>query len=185
MKLRLLSLLLALAPFPGQALDLTPTMAFRDLEGIKIPIILFTDAGQKISYQPPVKWNVSGGEGVLSLYPPELPDAVLQLVVRPRKPLDPGATEDLEKWCLAQLPQDATDPKREGEAANNIFTLGTLPSREFTFSYAAQGRRFTTSVAIVDWNERERLAVIVTARTADHRPIYETAMRSMFSWSPQ
>ena len=184
MKLRLAPLLCVLAPFAAKALDLTPAVSFRDLEGLKIPIVLFTDAGKKISFQPPVKWNVSGGGATLSLYPPELPDAVMQLVVRPRKPLDPGAAEDLEKWCLAQLPQDATGPVREGEAAN-IFTLGTLPSREFTFSYAAQGRRFTTTVAFVDWNERERLAVIVTARTADHRPIYETAMRSMFSWSPQ
>ena len=184
MKLHLAPLLCVLAPFAAKALDLTPAVSFRDLEGVQIPIVLFTDAGQKISYQPPVKWNVSGGESVLSLYPPERPDAVLQLLVRPRKPLDPGATEDLEKWCLAQLPQDATDPTREGEAAN-IFTLGTLPSREFTFSYAAQGRRFTTSVAIVDWNERERLAVIVTARTPDFRLTHETAMRSMFSWGAQ
>ena len=184
MKLRLLSLILALAPLAAKALDLTPTISSRDLEGVQIPIVLFTDAGKKISFQPPVKWNVSGGGGVLSLYPPQLPDAVMQLVVRPRKAPDPGATEDLEKWCLAQLPQDATDPAREGEAAN-LFTLGTLPSREFTFSYAAQGRRFTTSVAFVDWNERERIAVIVTARTPDFRPIHETAMRSMFSWNAQ
>ena len=185
MKLPLAALLFALAPFAAKALDLTPTISSRDLEGVQIPILLFTDAGKKISFQPPVKWHVSGGGGgVLSLYPPELPDAVMQLVFRPRKPLDPGATEDLEKWCLAQLPQDATGPARDGEAAG-VFSLGTLPSREFTFSYAAQGRRFTTSVAFVDWNERERLAVIVTARTADYRPIHEAAMRSMFSWNPR
>ena len=184
MILRLTFLTLALAPLAAKALDLTPVSSFRELEGFRIPIVLFTDAGKKIAFQPPAKWNVSGGDGVLSLYPAECPDAVMQLRVRPRKPLNPGATEDLEKWCLTQLPQDATDPTRESEAAN-VFTLGVLPSREFTFSYAAQGRRFTTSVAFVDWNERERIAVIVTARTPDFRPIHEAAMRSMFSWSPQ
>ncbi len=184
MKLRLLALVLTLAPFPGKALDLTPEASFRDLEGVRIPIVFFTDAGKKIAYQPPVKWNVSAGAGTLSLYPPAIPDAVLLLRVRPRKPLPQGATEDLEKWCLAQLPQDAADAMREGEAAN-VFMLSGLPSHEFTFSYAAQGRRFTTSVAFVDWNERERVAVIVTARTPDFRPIHETAMRSMFSWNPQ
>ena len=184
MNLRLLSLILAVAPFHGKALDLTPAVTFRDLEGIKIPIVLFSDAGKKISFQPPAKWNVSGSGATLSLYPPELPDAVMQLRVRPRKPLPAGTTEDFEKWCIAQLPQDAAEPAREGEAAD-VFTLGTLPSREFTFSYVAQGRRFTTSVAFVDWNETERLAVIVTARTPDFQPIHEAAMRSMFSWSPQ
>ena len=179
-----LALAAALSPLSGKALDLTPTPAFRDLEGVRIPIVLFTDAGKKIAFQPPAKWTVSGGDSSVSLYPSERPDAVMQIRVRPRKPLAPGTTEDMEKWCLAQLPPDATEPTREGEAAN-VFTLGTLPSSEFTFSYAAQGRRFTTSVAFVDWNERERVAVIVTARTADFAPFHAAAMRSMFSWSPQ
>ncbi len=188
MKLLRITALCALAgtftPWSGQALDLTPLHTFRDLEGVKIPIVLFTDAGKKIAFQPPAKWTVSGGDSSVSLYPAERPDAVMQIRVRARKPLAPGTTEDMEKWCLAQLPPDATEPTREGEAAN-VFTLGTLPSSEFTFSYAAQGRRFTTSVAIVDWNERERVAVIVTARTVDFAPVHEAAMRSMFSWSLQ
>ena len=173
----------ALAPFSGKALDLTPLHTFRDLEGVKIPIVLFSDAGKKISFQPPGKWTVSGDSGSVSLYPAERPDAVMQIRVRIRKPLPEGATEDLAKWCLSQLPQDAVEPALEGEAAN-LFTLGTLPSREFTFSYAAQGRRFTTSVTIVDWNERERIAVVVTARIPDFAAMHSAAMGSMFSWSP-
>ena len=180
----LLVLAAAFSPLAGKALDLTPLHTFRDLEGVKIPIVLFTDAGTKIAVQPPAKWTVSGAENSLSLYPAERADAVVQIRVRARKPLAPGTTEDMEKWCLAQLPPDATEPTREGEAAN-VFTLGTLPSSEFTFSYAAQGRRFTTSVAFVDWNERERVAVIVTARATDFAPVHEAAMRSMFSWNPQ
>ena len=171
-------------PWSGKALDLTPLHTFRDLEGVKIPIVLFTDAGKKIAFQPPAKWTVSGGDNSVSLYPAERPDAVMQIRVRARKPLPEGTTEDLAKWCLSQLPQDATEPVAEGEAAN-LFTLGTLPSREFTFSYAAQGRRFTASVTIVDWNERERVAVVVTARTPDFAATHEAAMRSMFSWNPQ
>ena len=180
----LLALASTITPLAGNALDLTPTPAFRDLEGIKIPIVLFTDAGKKISFQPPAKWNVSSGDNSVSLYPTERADAVMQIRVRARKPLAEGVTEDLAKWCLSQLPPDAAEPALDGEAAN-IFTLGTLPSREFTFSYAAQGRRFTTSVAIVDWNERERLAVLVTTRTPDFATTHEAAMRAMFSWSPQ
>lgn len=181
---RCLPLLLALAPCLAKALDLTPAAGFRDLEGIKIPIILFSDAGKKISFQPPAKWNISGGGTALGLYPADLPDAALQLRVFPIKPLAPGVIEDLEKWCRALLPQDAAQPKLESEN-ENVFTLGPLPSREFTYSYAAQGRRFTTSIAVVDWNERERLAVVVTARAADFPAAHEAAMRSMFSWTPQ
>ena len=185
--LRLASLIVlagTLAPFPGKALDLTPAQAFRDLEGVKIPIVLFTDEGKKIAFQPPPKWSVSGGGPAVSFYPAELPGAVMQLRVRTRQPPKDGETEDLEKWCRSQLPLDAAEPALEGEAAN-VFTLGTLPSHEFTFTYAAQGRRFTTSVAIVDWNERERFAVVVTAPTPDFAATHGTAMRSMFSWNPQ
>ncbi len=173
----------ALAPFSGKALDLTPVPAFRDLEGVKIPIVLFSDAGKKISLRPPFKWIVSGDSGSVSLYSAEHPDAVMQIRVRARKPLPEGVTEDLAKWCLSQLPQDAAEPALEGEAAST-FTLGPLTGREFTFSYAAQGRRCTTSVAVVDWNERERIAVVVTARTPDFAAMHTAAMGSMFSWNP-
>ncbi len=184
MKLRLLPLALALTPFVAKALDLTPVSSFRELEGFRIPILLFSDAGKKISFQPPHEWKVSGGGDALSLYPTGEPDAVMQLRVRAVKPLAAGVAEDVEKWCRAQLPQDAAEPTLEGEVAN-IFNLGALPSRQFTYSYAAQGRRFTTSVSVVDWNARERLAVIVTARTAEFAATHEAAMRSMFSWAPQ
>ncbi len=184
MKTRFVSLLLAIAPVVAKALDLTPVAGFRELEGFKIPIVFFSDAESRIAFQPPAKWRISGGGTTLGLYPAELADAVLQLRVFPIKPLGPGVTEDLEKWCHALLPQDATEPKLESEN-ENVFTLGPLPSREFTYSYAARGRRFTTSIAVVDWSERERLAVIVTARAADFSATHESAMRSMFSWSPQ
>ncbi len=179
----LLALVGTLAPFPGKALDLTPAHTFRDLEGIKIPIVLFTDEGKKIAFQPPQKWTVSGGGNSVSFYPAGLQATVMQLRVRTRQPPRDGETEDLEKWCRSQLPPDAAEPALEGDAAN-VFTLGTRPSREFTFTYAAQGRRFTTSVAIVDWNARERVAVVVTAPSPDFAATHGTAMRSMFSWSP-
>ena len=184
MKTRLIPLLLALTPFVAKALDLTPVAGFRELEGFKIPIVFFSDAEKKIAFQPPAKWTLSGGGAALGLYPAEPADAALQLRVLPIKPLGPGVTEDLEKWCRALLPQDAAEPKLESES-ENVFTLGPLPSREFTYSYAARGRRFITSIAIVDWTERERLAVIVTARAADFPATHEAAMRSMFSWNPQ
>lgn len=184
MKLLVIPILLALTPFTAKALDLTPTASFRDLEGVKIPILVFSDAGKKIAFQPPYQWKISGGGDTLSLYPTDRADAVMQLRVRPFKPLGAEVTEDLEKWCRSLLPQDAAKPTLEGEAAN-IFTLGPLASREFTYSYAAQGRRFTTSVAVVDWSERVRLTVVVTARTPDFAATHEAAIGSMFSWSPQ
>jgi hypothetical protein len=174
-------LLLALLPGTLLALDLTPISSFREMEGFKIPVLLFSDAGKKISFQPPAKWVVSGGGATLSLYPPDVPDAVMQMRVRAIRPLPAGMTEDFEKWCRAQLPQDAAQPTLESQA-ENVFMLGTLGSRQYTYSYAAQGRRFTTSVAIVDWTPTERLAVVVTARSTDFVNVQGTAIASIFSW---
>ncbi len=182
MKRHCLPLLLALTPFVAGALDLTPEPTFRDLEGVKIPILLFSDAGKKISLQPPPKWRISGGGTTLSLYPHDTQDAVMQLRLSAFKPPMAGETEDLDKWCRALLPKDASEPKLEGEA-ENIFTLGKRGSRQFNYSYGAQGRRFTTSIAVVDWNESERLAVLVTARAADFAAIEEAARRSLFTWT--
>jgi hypothetical protein len=174
--------LLAGGVLSARALDLTPENAFRELEGIKIPIVNFHDGAKKISIQPPVKWSVTGGGTSVSLYPSTVTDAVMQLRVRGRKPVEPGATEDLEQWCRNQLPGDAANPILNGETTN-VFTLGTLSSREFTYTYGAQGRRFVTSVAVVDWSERERFAVVVVARAADFPAVHEAAIRTMFSWN--
>lgn len=182
MKSHLALLLLALLPVTVPALDLTPQSSFRELEGIKIPVLHFSDSGEKYSLQPPAKWTASGTATSLTLKPAETPGAVLELRVRPFKPLTEGLTEDVEKWARAQLPQDADKPALEGQAVN-IFTLGPLSSRQFTYTYAAQGRRFTTSVSIVDWSPKERLAVLVTARSADFTATHEAAMRCMFTWT--
>ncbi len=182
MKRYLAILLLALLPGSVPALDLTPQSSFRELEGFKIPVLILSDNGKKISLQPPSKWTISSTGSTLTLKPAETPDAVLELRVRPFKPLAAGLTEDVEKWSRAQLPQDAVQATLEGEAAN-VFTLGALPSRQFTYSYGAQGRRFTTAVAIVDWSPTERLAVLVTARTSDFVATHEAAMRCVFSWT--
>ena len=161
------------------ALDLTPIPEFRELEGMKIPIIAFSDGAKKINYQPPALWRSTGTATTLSLYPPQLPGAVVELRVRPRKP---GVLENSEEWSRTLLPQDAKDPVCAGKI-ESPFTLGTLPSQEYTFSYAAQGRRFVSSIAVVDLNERERLGVVITALSKDFKVTREEAIRSMFSWN--
>lgn len=173
-----------IVPIQVKALDLTPEHSFRDLEGINVPIVRFNDDAKKIAFQPPAKWTVSGGGSSVTFYPPELLSAFMQFRVCARKPTADGVTEDLEKWCRSQLPVDAHSPVLEGQPTNP-FTLGKLPSQEFTFSYIAQGRRFTTSVAIVDWNDHERFALVVTALAPQFAAVHGAAVTSMFSWCPQ
>ena len=170
------------APRLLPALDLTPLHGFRELEGFKIPIVCFTDGSRKVSYQPPAQWRISGSGDSLQLSAGTREQAVLQFRVCPRPPMADGAGEDFERWARALLPGDATDIVRQAEATGQ-FTLGAQPSRELTFSYRASARGFQSSVAWVELGDRERLAVIVTARTPDFKAVHDEAIASLFSWN--
>lgn len=178
-----LLLSLVLVPLAAPGLDLTPTRGLRDLEGFSIPIVHFSDGAQRVSFQPPRGWNLTGSGAILNLYPSDRPDVSMQLRVHAKAP---GAItpEELQAWGQQFLPKDATKMVFEGETISP-FTLRALPSREMTFSYTAQGRRFFTSVAAVDLSAQERFAVVITARSPDFKEAREEAIRSLFTmnWS--
>lgn len=169
---------------PGRALDLTPQQTFRDLEGVRVPIVRFRDAGQSITYQPPTGWRVTGTEKSLQMIPGDREQAVVQLRVEIRAaPASDAAQppEDFEKWARAYVPSMATQVERVGEAAN-AFMIGNASSRELLFSFALPTGRFITSVAAVDLSEKERLAVITVARREDFKKVHDDAVASLFSW---
>ena len=163
-------------------LDLTPTQSYRELEGIKIPIVRFSDGSRKVTYQPPTQWRVSGGGDRVEIIPSEFQRALFQLRVCERPEVAAGQAEDLSKWVLSFLPEGAEDVAPKGEIVGQ-FTLGALPSKERTFSCNLGGRPSTVSVAWVDLGEKERLAVLVIAGEKDFKAVHEEAIRSLFSWS--
>jgi hypothetical protein len=181
---RHLAILLAFTPLATYALDLTPVRSFHELEGFQIPVVRFADGAEQVAFQPPPDWNINGGGDLVSLCPKDRPDVLLQMRISAMKRADPTATEDLAAWCRRFLPPDATQTVLSGEAISP-FTLRAQPSREFTFTYAASGRRLVTSVAVVDLSPQERLTVITTARSADFPTAREEVIRSLFTmnWS--
>jgi hypothetical protein len=151
---------------------------------MKIPVIQFTDGGTRVSYQPPGNWQVSGGGAELSLYPPDRPEAVMKLQVKPRKLNLSGIAEspdDLKKWAEQFLPKDATEPSLLA-TNQSPFTLHATASLEFVFTYLQGGRRFNKSVAIVDLDPQQRLALTVAARAGDFEAVRSEAIGSMFTW---
>lgn len=180
----ILAAVVAIAPLSGMALDLTPHIGFRGLEDINVPIVELTDGAAKVCFQPPAGWQVRGGRTLLHLTPPN-PDAIIvDLRIDAVNPPDPAAPEDVEKWCRKFLPPLATQIALAGDAASP-FTLHGLPSREFTFSYAYQARRFTASVAVVDLSPGQRLSLIVIAHPDKFKPAHESVVRSMFTFEWQ
>jgi len=171
---------------PVKALDFTPTETWRALEGVRIPVLMFSDPTGKIRYQPPGNWNFSGSGPTLALYPPNGNGAFMKVMVLAHAPGLPEITtissEDLTKWSRNYLAADAQDVKLLIENPSP-FLLNGKPSREFVFEYVTGGQRFQTSVAVLDWNEREHLAVVITALGGDFKAVHDTGTSSLFSWS--
>jgi len=179
MRACLLSLLLL--PSLAGALDLTPKESWRQLEGFRIPTLIFTHGASKIHYQPPGDWQVNGGGRTLSLYPGDQ-GAFMQLRSVARPAAVEGTPEDVAKFSHTFLPPDATELELT-EQRPSPFTLDGAPSEEFIYSYNAGGQRFVTAVALCDFDPRERLVVVITARAADFKLIHEAGIASLFSWN--
>jgi hypothetical protein len=178
------SLLLGAAPL--RALDLTPEQSERILEGVHIPILLFHDPAGDFAYQPPDKWHYSGGGAVITFYPAEVSNASMKICVakhaRGTAEIATVPSADLAKWSQSYLPADAEDLKQLAENPNP-FMLNGKGSRELIFSYKASGQRLQTSVAVLDWTDREHVVVVVTARSSDFLAVHSDANGSLFSWT--
>ena len=173
--------LLVLLPALAEALDFTPKESWRQLEGFRIPTLIFTHGPSKIRYQPPGEWQVTGGGHTLSLYPGEQ-GAFMQLRTVARPAVAEGTEEDIAKFSRLFLPPDATDAQLTEERPSP-FTLDGTASQEFIYSYNAGGQRYLTAIALCDYDPRERVVVVITARIADFKAIHDTAISSLFSWN--
>jgi len=185
MKASFLIGLLAAGVNAAQALDLTPITSYRELEGVKIPVISFEDGQRKVNWQPPENWQISGGDRELNLYPNKLPLAAAQLKLIPHGAAQPpertAALDSLLKWAMSFVPGDATGITFDHEVPNP-FLLDGKPSRELTFKYVSDAKKCCTSVALVDLDARQSLALVITARAEDFERAYRAWTSSMFRW---
>jgi len=171
---------------PVRALDFTPQETWRALEGVRIPVLLFSDPLGRIRYQPPGNWNVSGSGPTLALYPPNVTGAFMKMFVLQHATGIPEiaafSSDDLAKWCHNYLATDAQEVKLLDENPSP-FMLSGKPSREFIFDYKSSGQHYQTSVAVMDWTDKEHLTVVITALAQDFKAIHDTGISSLFSWS--
>lgn len=166
------------------ALDLTPIRGFRESDGIRIPVIYFTDAKRKVSYQPPSDWRVAAGGASMQMFPPAYTQAVMQFAVSERKGETEAAAETQDVWersLRERLPAGAVDIEKVEDCAGR-FTINQSASRDVTFAYTITGHRFQATVAVVDISDAQRLTVVVSARQADFKAFSGEAFGSLFSW---
>jgi hypothetical protein len=75
--------------------------------------------------------------------------------------------------------------------SKNITFIKTVPSPfllngrtcdEFIFTFARYGSRDTISISLVDYSDKERLIVLISAGEKDFDKIHGMAISSLFSW---
>ncbi|MES2571490.1 MAG: hypothetical protein V4710_15735 [Verrucomicrobiota bacterium] len=168
------------------ALDLTPKEGFKELEGIKIPVLLFTDKGQTVSWIPP--WPVTGEGNRITLRPTNAVHSAMFIEVRKRASSAvpaPGATQtDLITWALPFLPQDL-EKLVFSSMIPCPYQLHSKPSQEYIFNYVSQARAMTSSLSYVDLNDEERVFVHITSLAEAFKSFRSQAIPSMFRWEWQ
>lgn len=167
----------------ARALDLTPVPSFKELEGFKIPVTTFLDGNRKVVYEPPREWELSGGGAQLRLFPSKIAESEARFQLYKRdSPASQKVPEDLKKSATTLLPGDSADIRLVTQY-KNPFMLGATGSSEFIFSYTANARLFSASIAIVDLSPRERLVITTTARAPDFNAVRLEVISSLFRWT--
>lgn len=166
------------------ALDLTPILAFRDLEGVKLPIVQFNDGNSIVSWDPP--WPISTGSAKkLALVPQSLHTTVtLELVsLGPgdEKPPESSAEADaIVKWVPKFLPGDISDLNLI-EAVASPYRLNGNSSHEFTVFYSVNDRKLGASISYVNVKDTERLMLVIIGPLDTFPATRNTVIASMFS----
>jgi hypothetical protein len=176
-----------LALSAAQALDLTPQEGVRQgNEGPPTNIMVFTDGQARYGYEPPAGWKSSGGGKTMTFYPQESGASMKLMVIAKKDPQAPGgaagAQPDLQEWAAKFLPSDAEKPEFV-KAVPSPFPMGTRSSSEYIFNFTIAGVRNSLSVAVVEFSDKERLVMLVSANASKFESIRRQAISSMFSWS--
>ena len=127
MKVSILLLLTVAGFTAANALDLTPINGFRELEGVRIPVISFDDGQRRVNWQPPEGWQLSGGGDQLHLYPEKIPLAAMLIKLLPHDAAQApanSAVDDLLKWAMNFVPGDATNLSFDHETSSPFLLDG-------------------------------------------------------------
>lgn len=165
------------------ALDLTPFETYKELEGMKIPLVQFSDAKGKVNYHPPGNWRLVGGGKSLSFVPPDADQALVKFIAIDKKPEPVPTSENLKAWAQQFIPEGSKDIAFANEIPSP-FTLEGQASNEFIFTYVLSGRPETIAIAVCDLSDKERFVAIVSTQTKDFDAIHRQVISSLFSWMP-
>lgn len=169
-----------LPPLRG-GIDLTPNPSSYEVEGYRIPCVLFRDGSQQIQYAPPSGWQLSGGGAQLRLCPDDATQADAIIEVLPSLSEVPAEESHatLARLVAAALPRDAENIEMLGATVNplRIERAGTV---EFNLRFQYHDASYQTSVLLMR-RGRDLWRLSLTARVGDFPRLNETYRASLFT----
>lgn len=181
--IKIVFLLLASLVPASAIINLTPRSSFRDLEGVQIPELLFSDGEKKISYEPPKGWEYYGGGTEITFSSPEhsLSEAKIELGPHSNPlALDEEGINLLKKEALKLIPKDSEKVIFFSEEKNPIM-FNESETFEVFHSFVLFAQQYKTSVLFVNLGDQQ-LRFRVIAKSKDFDQIHQQFLRSLYSW---
>jgi hypothetical protein len=164
-------------------LQLNPSPAEYELEGVKFKQLAFQDGDKKPTYQPPKGWDYSGSSDRLTLRPPgkSQPEATISRLPLP----EPYAftDENLKKLlteATASVPKNSNAVAVVSQAKNPIRISGK-DTFEVIVSYSLLGQTFERSILFLN-RDRDQLRFQLTAPNADFKQLQAIFQSSLCTW---
>jgi hypothetical protein len=139
-------------------LDLNPTLATRELEGVRFTQLVFQHGKDRVTYEPPSGWSYRGSTTALALTPPQKSQAEALIkampLSRPPAPLTPERMVELKQRAIGLIPNGAENLEvmSEEQSPTRIDGRETF---EVVLGYVLHGQRFQSSVLFLTLDDSE------------------------------
>jgi hypothetical protein len=168
------------------ALDLTPVVGVRVLDGIKFQQLSFSDNGRTITYEQPMGWSYRAETNRVVFVPPNLSQA--EAAIEQVQP-EAGQTFDEEtmKRLQDQVLHSAPPGSQKAEvvaAEKNPVMINRQETFEVTISYQLSGTPFRRSVLFLNLPDTQ-VRFRVTAKEQDFDKVHRAFRGSVYSWQWQ
>jgi hypothetical protein len=164
------------------AIDFTPTIGERILEGIKFPQLFFHEKERKISYEQPRGWTYSGDSSRIKFAPPSVPQAfgeISQVPLPAPQNFDEPTTKSLQDQVLHSLPGDSHDAVVVSAEKNPLMINGH-DTFEVVAEYQLYGERYRQSVLFMNLSDTQ-LTFQFVSRKPDFEKLHQAFRGSLCS----
>lgn len=167
---------------PAQEIDFTPLRGFFELDGVRMPQVIFAGTGGNVTWSPPKGWQVARDGARAMLRPPtgmQASGAIGSFPDKPPTTADRVNQEVFVKRALATLPAFAVQPSME-QVEYNPLRMSGRATVEVMLSYSANSFRYTSSVLFVP-RETDCIVIEFCSRQQDFEILHRQLVGSLHS----